>query len=142
MFRGGSRASRAVFAGALVCLTLAAVSSCVAEVAWLYVRIGPVGGFASLPLPVMIVVAGIVNVLLVREATKWSHRWLVRLFPLLVWALTLVCLHLGPGGNIPVPPSLHGFGLLLAGLAAPIIWLQWRAIAAVASPHPDSRRAG
>lgn len=122
--------STAGLAWALLWLTVAAASSCVAEVAWLFLRTGPVGGLASIPVPLMVVVAGIVNVLLVREAAKWSTRWLVKLFPLLVWVLTFIALHLGPGGNILVPPSLHGLGLLFAALAVPILWLQYRAIRA------------
>lgn len=116
--------SRAGLAYALVLLAVAAVSSCLLEVAWLFARVPAGSDGQTAAFPVMIVLAAVINCAMVFEARKWATSWVVQAFPLAVWLLTLVCLHLGPGGNMPVPPSLRGMLLLVAGLGVPVVLAQ------------------
>lgn len=124
MTAAAPRTSRAGLAFALVALAVAAVSSCLLEVAWLYARVPAGADGQTVALPIMIVLAAVINCAMVLEARKWARGWVVQAYPLAVWLLTLVCLHLGPGGNMPVPPSLRGLLLLGAGLGVPIVMAQ------------------
>lgn len=118
---------------ALVCLTIAASVSCVAEVAYLFLRTPEFGSGLTLPVPISALAAAVLNTWMVAEARKWSTKLVVQAFPLVVWMLTLVCLHLGPGGNMPVPPSGRGLLLLLGGLAVPVFWGQIRSFRRLAA---------
>lgn len=116
--------SRAGLAYGLVLLAVAAVSSCLLEVAWLFARISTGADGQTAAFPVMIAMAAVINCAMVLESRKWGRSWVVQGFPLAVWLLTLVCLHLGPGGNMPVPPSLRGMLLLVAGIGVPVVLVQ------------------
>ena len=118
---------------ALVCLTIAASVSCVVEVAYLFLRTPEFGSGITLPLPVAALAAAVLNTWMVAEARKWSTSLVVQAFPLIVWTLTLICLHLGPGGNMPVPPSGRGLLLLVGGLAVPVFWGQIRSFRRLAA---------
>lgn len=125
--------SVAGLAYALVCLTIAASVSCVIEAAYLFLRTPEMGSGVTLPVPIAALVAAVLNTAMVAEARKWSPRLVVQAFPLIVWTLTLVCLHLGPGGNMPVPPSGRGLLLLVGGLAVPVFWGQIRSFTRLAA---------
>lgn len=118
---------------ALVCLAIAASVSCVIEVAYLFLRTPEFGSGMTLPVPIAALVAAVLNTWMVAEARKWSSKLVVQAFPLIVWMLTLICLHLGPGGNMPVPPSGRGLLLLIGGLAVPVFWGQIRSFRRLAA---------
>lgn len=118
---------------ALIALAIAASVSCVFEAAYLFARTPEFGSGMTLPLPISAVVAAVLNTWMVSVARRWSPKLIVQAFPLAVWLLTLVCLHLGPGGNMPVPPSGRGLLLLLGGLAVPVFWGQIRSFKRLAA---------
>lgn len=118
---------------ALVCLTIAASVSCAIEAAYLFLRTPEFGSGMTLPVPISALAAAVLNTWMVAEARKWSSKLVVQAFPLIVWMLTLICLHLGPGGNMPVPPSGRGLLLLIGGLAVPVFWGQIRSFRRLAA---------
>ena len=107
-------ASLIEMAVALVLLAVGAVTMCVLTSAWLTMYVGPV------PFPITILVAGAWSLLLVRVAAMWSDSKAVAAFPALVFIITAIALDMGPGGDMPVPISLRGLGLLVFGGLIPL----------------------
>lgn len=104
---------RLEFAVALVLLAAGSALSCVIAAVWLTARIG------GIPVPLVVLGAGLWSVVLVRVARLWSPSRLVAAFPVAVWVLTLVALGLGPGGNAPVPVGLRSTALVVAAVVVP-----------------------
>lgn len=82
------------------------------------VWVGPV------PLPISAVLAGAVNVLLVREAARHTDRTPLIAGPLLAWGAVFLLFALGTfGGSAIVPGDWRGALLALVGGLPALMWL-------------------
>ena len=126
---GARPAGRGELAVAVALLAVASALGCVLCSAWLMLRVGPV------PLPLTVLAAAAWGWWLVRLARRWSTDPLVALVPSLVWIVTLVVLDLGPGGDTPVPISLRGLALLVAGGLLPLWWAVLQRVPAAHAPR-------
>lgn len=105
--------SRAEAVGGLIWLCIGAALSCLLEVVYLSVWIGPV------PFPISIGVAFLFNHVLTKTARLWSQNTLVVLLPLFVWLLVLAIFLFGvevTGAQL-LASNIRTVCLLLAGIA-------------------------
>lgn len=101
----------------LTVVTLAAVLSGVVEAFLVPLRLGI--GSSSTPVPVSLLLALVGNALLVRAAVRVTRSRLAALGPALGWfAPVLVLGNRTAAGDLVVPSSVVGLGLLLVGSAA------------------------
>lgn len=102
----------------IVVLMFDAVLTLAIEVLYLPLYIGPV------PIPVSALLAGAINLALIRAARVVSPRPAVLFLPLAAWTLGfLVAASTGPGGDVPLTSDIRTLLLFLFGLAPPLIYL-------------------
>lgn len=83
----------------------------------------------GVPLPVSALIAGFVNLLLVRTAAQHCDRTLWISAPLLAWGVAVAVLALGSmGGNAAVPADWRGALLVLVGVLPSAMWLTGSAL--------------
>lgn len=102
----------------IVVLMFDAVLTLAIEVLYLPLYIGAV------PIPVSALLAGVINVALVRAARVVSPSPAVLFLPLAAWTLGfLVAASTGPGGDVPLTSDIRTLLLFLFGLVPPLIYL-------------------
>lgn len=86
------------------------------------------------PIPVAALVAGIVNVLLVRAAERRTTRMVVAALPLVGWLAVFALFAIVDGGGTVIPGDWRAPVLLLLGAGPAAMWLAGRALDRAGSP--------
>jgi hypothetical protein len=89
----------------------------------------------TIPLPVSIAVAAVVNYALMSAAATIQPRGIAPFLPVIAWAIAMVImLGGGPGGDAILWPSWRTVGFCVAGLASALLFSVFR-------PIPDRQTA-